>query len=290
MHFCTKSTRPILPLATLLIIITVLAGPVSSAGISVDAGLTPAENRWIFRSQIRFMQRDNISGAALPEMTSYMFPLVVAYGLRSDLTVMVRQAIRQNEMTMGERSSSHTGLTDLLMSGKFRLARINKPNYTLGIAPVLGLEVPSGEENFTSNSWDLHLGWFISGRLRSLGIDLNATYVWNGMAKAGDADREVGDEITAEGAMAYQLGLGSNSDLALAPVVEISFKKMSSDKENGDVLTNTGESILLLSPGVKFTWSSFIFEGLLQFSAWQSQNGLQTERGPAFIIGMRLMS
>ncbi|MHC4559338.1 MAG: hypothetical protein ACYS80_18760, partial [Planctomycetota bacterium] len=28
-----------------------------AGGISVDAGLTPAEDRWIFRTQLRYMQR-----------------------------------------------------------------------------------------------------------------------------------------------------------------------------------------------------------------------------------------
>ena len=35
-------------------ILVLLSSIVFSAGISVDAGLTPAEDRWIFRSQVRY--------------------------------------------------------------------------------------------------------------------------------------------------------------------------------------------------------------------------------------------
>ena len=59
----------------------------NAAGISVDAGLTPAEDRWIVRTQMRYMQREDDPTPMDREMDTYAFPLVVAYGLRSDLTL-----------------------------------------------------------------------------------------------------------------------------------------------------------------------------------------------------------
>ncbi|MCH7947405.1 MAG: hypothetical protein IIC66_06350, partial [candidate division Zixibacteria bacterium] len=111
---------------------TIMAGFVSAAGISIDAGLTPAENRWIFRSQMRFMQRDNDPTTAEREMKSYMLPVVVAYGIRSDLAIMIRQAIRRNEIKMQGHSSTSTGLIDILLLAKYRLLRLNTPGYTIG--------------------------------------------------------------------------------------------------------------------------------------------------------------
>jgi hypothetical protein len=37
--------------------LSLIAASASAAGISVDAGLTPAEDRWIFRTQVRYMRR-----------------------------------------------------------------------------------------------------------------------------------------------------------------------------------------------------------------------------------------
>ena len=285
-----KLSGLILVLIALFAANTIMAGFVSAAGISIDAGLTPAENRWIFRSQMRFMQRDNDPTTAEREMKSYMLPVVVAYGIRSDLAIMIRQALRRNKIKMQGLSSTNTGLIDILLLAKYRLLRLNTPGYTIGISPTLGLEIPSGADNFTSNSWDLHLGTFVSGRSRSWGVDLNVTYVWNGMAKTSSADRDAGDEVSMESALAYQFGLGQNANFALAPVIEFSYLKISSDSKYGNTIANTGESVLLLSPGFKVTLSSIILESLLQFPLWQNQLGLQTERAPSFLIGIRIMN
>ncbi len=58
----------------------------ASAGISVDAGLTPPEDRWIVRTQFRYMERKNGPAPMNKKMETYAFPVVVAYGLRPDFT------------------------------------------------------------------------------------------------------------------------------------------------------------------------------------------------------------
>lgn len=290
MHIHKTPTRLAFVLISVIVTNTLMAGSLSATGISIDAGLTPAQNRWIFRTQMRFMERDNDPTPAQRAMKSFMFPVVVAYGVRSDLAIMLRQALKRNEMVMQGQGSTNTGFADLLVLGKYRLARVNTPTYTFGIAPTLGLEIPSGNSNFTSNSWDLHIGCYVSGRIRSWGMDLNATYVWNGLAKTSGADRDLGDEFSMEGAMAYQLGLGQSGDFALAPVIEATYQRISSDTKDGNAVVNTGESYFLLAPGVKFTWGSFILESLIQIPLWQDQNGLQTERAPGFLVGVRLMN
>jgi hypothetical protein len=290
MHIIKKSVGLRLMPLILLAIVILITGSVSATGISIDAGLTPADNRWILRSQYRFMQRDNYPESDAREMRTNMIMVVAAYGIRSDLTIMVLQGLRQNKMTMAGESTSNTGFTDLFILGKYRLARINTPNYTLGIAPSLGLDIPSGNDDFTSNSWDLQMGCLASGRIRSWGIDINTTYLWNGMVTTDGADHDPGDEFSVETALAYQLGFGSEAILALAPVIEFSYRRIFSDTEDGNTLPNTGERVLLLSPGIKVTWGSFIAESLIQLPIWQDQNGLQTERTPSFLIGFRLMS
>ena len=262
----------------------------SAAGISIDAGLTPAENRWMFRSQVRYMQRDNDESEAKRKMEAYIFPVVVAYGLRSDLTVMARQAFVRREMTMMGNQSSSSGLGDLLLLAKYKLLRINSPKYTIGIAPTLGLEFPTGKDEFSSNTYDIRMGGFFSGRMVPLGVDLNITYIWNGMAETGGVETDPGDEFMVQTALAYQMGVGSSSNMAIAPVIESSYLNVSSNSKDGEAIANTGESVLWLSPGFKFTWSSFILESLIQIPVWQNQEGMQTERAPTFLFGIRVMN
>jgi len=258
----------------------------NSEGISIDAGLTPAYKRLMFRSQVRYMHRDNHPTMDQMKMTSYMFPVVVAYGLRPDLTLIVRQVYMQRDMA----GINSDGFGDLLIMSKYRLFRQNTADYVVGIAPTLGLELPTGNDGFTSNSYDLHLGTLLSARLKSLAADLNFKYVVNGMALSGGGDLVPGDEFSIQTAFAYRMGLGSSANLMFTPVLETSFMDIQSAENDGVKLPNSGESILLLSPGLKVTYGSLIFENLVQFPIWQEQNGIQTERDIGFLIGIRIMN
>jgi hypothetical protein len=121
-------------------------------------------------------------------------------------------------------------------------------------------------------------------------VDLNVSYNWVGIATTSRSDRDRGDEFSVESALAYQFALGSSGEFSMAPVIELTYQDISSDVKNGTSMANSGESVVMLSPGLKVTRSSLILEGLLQIPIWQDQNGLQTERAPGFIIGFRLMN
>jgi hypothetical protein len=279
-------------MALLLAIAVIMFSPerTSATGISIDAGLTPAEGRWMVRSQMRYMHRNNHPVMEPMEMKAYMFPVMAAHGLRSDLTIMVRQALISREMTMMSGSSKNTGLGDFFILAKYRLVRINTPDYTIGIAPTLGLELPTGEENFTSNSYDLSVGGFFSGRMKSMGMDLNLSYILNGLALIGDEKTDPGDEFSVETAISYWLSIGEGSNLQISPVLESKFTSVTPDNQDGNDMIDSGESLLFLSPGLKITWGSAVLEGLIQFPIWQHQKGAQTERDTGFLIGIRLMN
>ncbi|MHC4463212.1 MAG: transporter, partial [Planctomycetota bacterium] len=61
------------------------------------------------------------------------------------------------------------------------------------------------------------------------------------------------------------------------------------DRLSGHDVSNTGESLFFVSPGLKFTKSSFILEALLQVPVDQTQNGSLLERGIGLIVGIRYM-
>ncbi|MFH1699285.1 MAG: transporter [Candidatus Zixiibacteriota bacterium] len=290
MKIVTKLATPIAVATALLIFCCLMIETARATGISIDAGLTPAQNRWVLRSQVRYMQRDNGPPGAMSEMRTYMVPFVLAHGLRSDLTIMLRQIVADKRMTMMDRSSSKSGLTDLMLMAKYRLARINTPTYTLGIAATLGLEMPTGAKYFTSDSWDMRSGLFLSGRSGYWGMDLNIAYFWDGMIATNDTDLNPGDELSILGAISRRFGFGSQADKALEPLVEGSYQKIWANALDNNTVPNTGESVFVLSPGIKFTWLSYVLEGLVQIPIWQNQKGLQTERAVGFLVGIRIMN
>ncbi len=261
----------------------------NAAGISVDAGLTPPEDRWIIRTQFRYMQRKDDPTPTNQKMDTYAFPLVVAYGFRPDLTLMVRQPVKHRKMSMGGSVSRETGFDDLFVLGKYKLYRRNTREYTFGIASTLGLEFPTGDDDFGSETWDLKPGLFTSWRSGPWASDFSIAYKWNGFADRGKNGLNPGNELSVDLALAHQFSIGGKADTSLAPVLEFNYEHLLTDRLNGHDVSNTGESLFFISPGLKFTKSSFILEVLLQFPVWQDQEGSQLEQGTRLIVGTRWM-
>ena len=83
--------------------------------------------------------------------------------------------------------------------------------------------------------------------------------------------------------------MGDNAESAVAPVLELSYEKVGADQANGQDVADTGESVLYLSPGLKYSMSFLIAEALLQIPVYQNQEGSQLERDSIFIFGLRLL-
>lgn len=261
----------------------------SAAGISVDAGLTPAEDRWILRTQIRRMRRTNDPTSMSREMRTYAYRTVLAYGVRPDFTLMARQDVQSQKKTMSGTSSEHTGLGDLMVMGKYKLFRRNTPEYTFGVAGTLGIEFPTGDDSFSSKTWDLRPGLYTSWRSGPWASDFNISYAWNGFSDTDDYGVNPGNKLSLDWALAHQFSIGQEGRASFAPVVELSYEKIEADRLSGRRVTNTGESVFYVSPGAKLTISSFILESLVRIPVWQEQEGSQLERGVDFIIGIRYM-
>jgi len=276
-------------LCVVLVFFVLISLNANAAGISVDAGLTPAEDRWILRTQLRYMQRDDDPTSMGRKMDKYILNTALAYGLRRNLTLMLKQPAVHQEMSMAASTIKDTGLADLGLLVKYGIYRRNTPEYTFGVATTLGLELPTGGDAFTSETWDLKPGLYLSWRRSSLASDLNIAYTWNGFADEGINGIDPGDELSIDWALAYQFSLGETADISLAPVLELSYKNISPNRLKGHNVTDTGESIFFLSPGIKFTKSSFILEALVQLPVSQEQKGSQLKRDTGIIIGMRFM-
>lgn len=277
-------------LCLVFVLLAVLFSSVAIAdGISVDSGLTPAQARWIIRTQFRYMQRINDPTSMNREMTTYAFPIVIAYGLRSNLTLMARQIVMQKLMKMSGSQNKDNGLSDLFLLCKYKAYRYNTDKRTFGIAGTFGLKIPSGTASLSSKSYDLKFGVYMTGRAGSWSADFDVAYFWNSVTSTGKNNKNFGNEISLDWALAHQISIGENANFSIAPVIELSFKKISATRLSGDTVSNSGESVLFISPGIKSTFSSFILEFLAQIPVYQNQNGSQLQHGPLLIFGTRFM-
>lgn len=268
---------------TLLIcILSVFTSQVYSTGISVDAGLNPAEDRWILRMQYRQMSVD----AAMHKMSNDMLMAVLAYGYTQDVTIMIKQMATRSVMSMSGTDKVTSGLTDLTVLGKFGMYRKNTRNLTLALASTLALKMPTGSENITSGTWDWQAGLYGSWRSGRWGNDLNLTYSWNGFTGPAPSGLKPGDVIGFDTAFSYQFSIGSSADISLTPVFEFNYRHSMANQYDDREADGAG-SIFFISPGLKFTRNSFIIEILVQFPVEETYQNLdQKRRG---LIGFRYM-
>lgn len=274
----------------MVLMVLMLAEQVMFAnGISVDAGLTPARDRWIFRTQLRFMGRSDDPTAMDREMDMLVWNTVLAYGLLRNVTVMVRQPVMRRTMTMGAAEMKSSGAGDLGVMVKYGIYRRNTQNSTFGTAVLLGFGIPTGAEDISSDTWNMKPGIYFSWRGRPWAADISVAYNWNSFTGKRSSGFDPGDELALDMAVSYQFSFGKKARVALAPVLELSYLKVTGDQMEGLDIADTGESVLLLSPGIKLVVSSFILESLLQVPLWQKQEGLQLKRTAGLLFGIRWM-
>jgi hypothetical protein len=266
----------------LICLLSVLLSQANATGISVDAGLTPAEDRWIVRMQYRQMSMD----AVMHRMDTDMLMAVVAYGYSRNVTLMIRQMAASRVMSMMGSQNTTSGLTDLAVLGKFGLFRKNSRRSILALATTLALKMPTGAEDFSTGTWDLQAGIYGSWRSGRWGNDLNLTYRWNGFTGPASSGIKPGDEVGLDAAFSYQFSLGSSGKISLRPVLELNYRYSMANQMDGKETGGDG-SIFFISPGLKFTYSSFILEALIQHPVDQTyQSSKQNRRG---LLGFRFM-
>jgi hypothetical protein len=225
----------------------------------------------------------------MSEMTMYMFPVVLAYGVRSDLTLMVRQIIARRSMTMGGSTETKSGLADFFALVKYKAYRRNTRHHTFGIAPTLAFEMPTGGDTFSSDTWDLAGGLFFSWRSGPWASDVNMAYRWNGVDDRDKDGLVPGDVSSLDAAFSYQYSIGGSAYSSLFPVLELNYEDARAARLDGDDVDNTGGAVLYVSPGIKYTTASVILEGLVRIPASWEQNGTQPDPDPKVLAGIRFL-
>ncbi len=263
----------------------VLAVQVQASGISVDAGLTPAEDRWIVRMQASRASSKSGSGGAGMRMTTVSFPLVLAYGLRRNVMVMAKQPFMLRTVSKRSGSVRATGFGDTMIAGKYLLWRRNTENGTFGVSPVGGVMAPTGHPDFSPGRWMPRIGLYFSARHGALMADFNGAYAFpigsgRGAVPSG--------KITLDSALSYQLDLRPLSRSAVAPVLEYSYVREEEYDGGGGTMPGTGGSVVWISPGLKWSFPSLIIECLARFPVWTSQWGNRPDYEPGVLGGVRL--
>ncbi len=242
-------------------------------GISVDAGLTPGQDRIIVRLQYRNIF--NYMGS--DKMVMHMMPVVIAYGLTPDVTLMMRNGYRAagtNE-TMMEMESQWM---DPFLMGKVKLYRHNARTYTVGVAGFAGTTFPILNSSL-SKTYSPVLGLNASYRPGMWSFDLNNAFEWvNYNARE---NKPAAKQLQVNLAVSRNIILPNLENWVLSPVQEFSFVK-------NNPAASSSASYSFISPGFQLISPNVKIEGLYQIAVNPSQS-TGVKNGNRLILGLRLM-
>lgn len=242
-------------------------------GISVDAGLTPAQDRII----VRLQYRNVLNQMGGNDMVMHMMPVVVAYGLTPDITVMLRNAYRalgKNE-TMMEMDNRWM---DPFLMGKLKLYRRNTRVYSLGVAGFAGTTFPLWN-NSSAKTYSPVLGLNASFRPGLWSFDLNNAYEWVNYSTG--ENQSAARQLQVNLAVSRNIFLPGIENWILAPVQEFSFAR-------NNPASGESNSYGFISPGFQLVSPHVKFEGLYQIAVNSSQTG-GVKNGNRLILGLRFM-
>lgn len=270
-----------------LLLLGLGALPAQGTGITADVGMTPPLGRWIFRTQVRLIELGEDATAMERSMSMRMMPVMLAHGLRPELTVIGRQMFINSVMSMGDTDQTDSGRGDFALIAKYRLLRKNSAESIFALAPILGLELPSGDADFGSDTWDLLTGLFLSARRGALGADLNLELRLEGL---DDRDgTRAGDSVSLNLALAPQLTLDAAATTSLWPVLELLYESTGRTRAEGMEVRNSGGDLMMISTGFKFARQSLMLESLLQIPMSQDMHGSQLKRTMGGMLGLRIL-
>ncbi|MFQ6610806.1 MAG: hypothetical protein ACE5D7_08420 [Fidelibacterota bacterium] len=268
-----------------IVFLIVIFNPVFAGGISVDAGLTPAENRWIVRYQHRLTEK---TGNMDSKMTMKMNMIAIAYGLKPYLTVMMMQGLTDKTSEMNSMTDGMDGRNDMNLLAKYRVYRHNTRDSILGIAATLKLSIPTGTEMFTTDYWSISPGIYLSKRWNTWAIDASSEMNYHDLFNQRGNDLRRGWAVSCSIAGARQIAVNGRSELALAPVIELNGNILQPDfPKSGNM--ETRETSILLSPGIKVTYRSFILEALWQIPVWDELPENSMNNSEKWLAGFRFM-
>ena len=229
-----------------------------NTGINTNTAIAPGEGQTIYRTQLRFLESHSTPGAADRDINVLVNPNVLAYGVRENLTIfgVVPLVKRDGTVRPPAPAGAFTeledfGVADMRFFAKYRLSEDDQPGETTRWSVFGGLEVPTYDKNFSSDSWDPFIGTVWTYQSLEWGLDFDL--FWNFNTGTGVFRH---DEMRYDAAYTYVLLTGQTLD-------EKVWQLNSIFELNGSYFTNDSH-LLFAAPGFQLALERMIVEASLQ--------------------------
>jgi len=200
----------------------------------------------------------------------------------------------------GRALRSTSGFADARLFGRYTLYKNDAPGRTFRIAPFLGIEFPTGDDNDSddlgplpaplqlgSGSWDPFGGIILTYQTLRYQIDAQASYTRNTQAN----NFEFGDESRLDASLQYRLwpqDLEAGVPGFLYAVLESNFLYADRNTMNGVKDADSGGASFFLSPGLQYVTRRWIIEGIVQLPVSHNLNGAALEDDLIVRVGFRV--
>jgi len=254
-----------------------LVSPARGGGLNTNVALTPPEDGTIVRAQWRLSTFDGDPTPADRDVTLNLAPVTVAHGVTSDVTLLSTVPFVRREVDVRARGVEldDSGVADIPVLAKYRFYQEDEPGRTTRWAALGGVEIPTYDEPFSSDSADPILGTVWTHQAQNWWLDWDLLY----QANTGDGlDRE--DEIRGDVAGSYTLLGGKHESVGpwrLYAVGEI----------NTTFLTD-GSTEVMGSPGIQFITPQWIIEAGVQLPIHQDMEAPRLERDFTSVLSVRV--
>lgn len=291
MKWCSCSRLPCVFLLVLLACVVAGQNP-KAAGINTNVALPVREGGYVFRTQIRFLGASGDPTLLDRDIEVFAVPNVLVYGAtaRTTLFGIVPLLSRSVDFTQaGTRRSDNTdGVGDLTFLVRQTVYARDRVQRTSRLGLLAGVEIPSGKDEFSSHSTDYLLGGVYTFQNGRHELDADLVYKINTEGR----DLELGDELQYD--LAYEVRVspwawperGTPSQIYL--VLEANGRTINRAFSNGMELSDTGGTVVFLSPGVQYVTLRIIYEASLQIPVTQNLDGDQVETDIVATAGVRV--
>ena len=237
--------------------------------------MTPNKGGLILR--LKGVYANAEASGIIRDVDTFKIVSVLAYGLREDLSLFLRMPLRYDEVdTTGPGGKhDHFGFEDFTLFIKYRFwQKDTSPSDTYRVAWLAGLDVRTGDSQFSSDSYDPLTGFTFTrhrGRHHMNGDTIYQLNTGSGLSRA--------DSLRYDLAYSYRFyperfepGHAFQWDI----VGEI----------NGEYLTD-GSHEVFLSPGVQYSLQRWRFETSIQLPVVQDLGPGRPEANYRIVTGFR---
>ncbi len=276
----------------------------ATAQITTNTALPVARGVGIFRIQVKVQRLSGDEAAMNRELSIFMFPIVLVYGVTPKLAAFVNFPILDKRLEIdgpaGRIERAVSGLADARGFLRYTVYQKDDHGATFRVAPFAGAKVPTGSTDafddmgelprplqLGSGSWDPFIGAVLTRQTFSWQVDATISYQFN-----NSADRFLfGDEARLDVASKVRLLprlLGDGLPSFLYANLESNLIWRGRNRIDGIDDIDSGGTVWYLDPGLQFVSRRIVLETAIQLPVVQDLNGAALETNFIFILSARL--